>query len=144
MLKIHHAGIHTSVQDAGRSGFRQLGVSLCGALDLPALRTANLLVGNDQFAAGLEVTLGNFVAEFTSTGWVALTGAGCEATLAGKPLWTGWCFPVKPGINSVCASLAMGCAVTLPSAVGLWFQRLWAQKVQILKAVLVAGRAISS
>lgn len=97
MLKIHHAGIHTSVQDAGRSGFRQLGVSLCGALDLPALRTANLLVGNDQFAAGLEVTLGNFVAEFTSTGWVALTGAGCEATLAGKPLWTGWCFPVKPG-----------------------------------------------
>ena len=97
MLKIHHAGMHTSVQDAGRSGFRQLGVSLCGALDLPALRTANLLVGNDQFAAGLEVTLGNFVVEFTTPGWIALTGAGCEATLAGKSLWTGWSFPVKPG-----------------------------------------------
>ena len=49
-----------SVQDLGRTGFRQFGVSTSGALDWFALRVANLLVGNDEGAAGLEITLGRF------------------------------------------------------------------------------------
>ena len=47
MLKIIRAGMYTTVQDGGRHGFRQSGISHCGALDMPALRIANLLVGND-------------------------------------------------------------------------------------------------
>ena len=73
MLKILRAGIYTTVQDLGRNGFRRLGVSQGGALDEPALRIANLLVGNDTNAAGLEITLGQFSAEFTRPGWIALT-----------------------------------------------------------------------
>ena len=46
MLKIIRAGMYTTVQDGGRHGFRQSGISHCGALDMPALRIANLLVGN--------------------------------------------------------------------------------------------------
>ncbi len=45
MLKIIRAGMYTTVQDGGRHGFRQSGISHCGALDMPALRIANLLVG---------------------------------------------------------------------------------------------------
>lgn len=97
MLNILRAGIYTTVQDLGRNGFRQLGVSQGGALDVPALKIANLLVGNTPEAAGLEITLGQFSAEFTQAGWIALTGAGCDAQLDGKPLWTGWRYPVKPG-----------------------------------------------
>ena len=52
---VARAGFLTSVQDLGRIGFREFGVSLSGALDLFALRAANLLVGNDEHAAGLEV-----------------------------------------------------------------------------------------
>ena len=44
-LKIIRAGMYTTVQDGGRHGFRQSGISHCGALDMPALRIANLLVG---------------------------------------------------------------------------------------------------
>lgn len=44
MLKIIRAGMYTTVQDGGRHGFRQSGISHCGALDMPALRIANLLV----------------------------------------------------------------------------------------------------
>ncbi|HCL6548725.1 TPA: allophanate hydrolase subunit 2 family protein, partial [Klebsiella oxytoca] len=54
MLKIIRAGMYTSVQDGGREGLRQLGISRCGAMDKPALVTANLLVGNGANAAALE------------------------------------------------------------------------------------------
>lgn len=97
MLKIIRAGMHTSVQDIGRYGYRQLGVSRCGALDEPALRTANILVGNAPESAALEITLGQCVIEFTTDAWFALTGAGCHAELDGHAVWTGWRLPVKAG-----------------------------------------------
>ena len=58
------AGLYTSVQDAGRFGMRQSGVSYCGALDRPSLEIANLLVGNAGSTAALEITLGQCVIEF--------------------------------------------------------------------------------
>ncbi|MFS7194224.1 5-oxoprolinase subunit PxpC [Rahnella inusitata] len=97
MLKVLRAGMFTTVQDLGRNGYRQQGVSHSGALDAPALRIANLLAGNDENAAGLEITLGQFSAEFHREGWMALTGAGCHAQLDGKDVWTGWRYAVKPG-----------------------------------------------
>jgi biotin-dependent carboxylase-like uncharacterized protein len=97
MLKIIHSGLLTMVQDGGRVGYRNLGVSQCGALDLPALHIANLLVGNPVNYAGLEITLGQLSLSFTRNGWIALTGADCKATLDGKPIWTGWRYPVKTG-----------------------------------------------
>ena len=55
---VTRAGFLTSVQDLGRTGFREFGVSTSGALDPFGMRVANLLVGNDEGAAGLEITLG--------------------------------------------------------------------------------------
>jgi len=49
---VTQAGFLTSVQDLGRTGFRQFGVSTSGALDPFALRVANVLVGNDERAGG--------------------------------------------------------------------------------------------
>lgn len=86
MLNIIRAGIYTSVQDSGRHGFRQSGLSHCGALDKPAFQTANLLVGNDANAPALEITLGQLVVEFENETWFALTGAGCEAQLDDQPV----------------------------------------------------------
>ncbi|WP_413727049.1 5-oxoprolinase subunit PxpC [Sodalis sp. RH19] len=97
MLKVIHAGMMTAVQDGGRTGYRNLGISQGGVLDLPAMQMANLLVGNDAQAAVLEITLGQFSADITASGWVALTGADCHAQLDGQPVWTGWRFKVQPG-----------------------------------------------
>ena len=97
MLKVIRAGLYTSVQDGGRIGLRQSGISYCGALDKPALQIANLLVGNDPNAAALEITLGQCCVEFERDGWFALTGAGCDATLDGAAVWTGWRLQVKAG-----------------------------------------------
>ncbi|EJC8038701.1 5-oxoprolinase subunit PxpC [Escherichia coli] len=97
MLKIIRAGMYTTVQDGGRHGFRQSGISHCGALDMPALRIANLLVGNDANAPALEITLGQLTVEFETDGWFALTGAGCEARLDDNAVWTGWRLPMRAG-----------------------------------------------
>ncbi|MGR4049105.1 5-oxoprolinase subunit PxpC [Kosakonia cowanii] len=97
MLSVIRAGMYTSLQGGKRIGLRQSGVSYCGALDGPALEIANALVGNPPQAAALEITLGQCEVEFARDCWFALTGAGCDATLDGTDVWTGWRFAVKAG-----------------------------------------------
>jgi biotin-dependent carboxylase-like uncharacterized protein len=55
VLHILKPGLMTTVQDLGRVGFHNLGIGTSGALDPVALRVANLLVGNEPGAGGLEV-----------------------------------------------------------------------------------------
>lgn len=126
MLKVLRAGMLTTVQDPGRSGYRQQGISQSGALDTPALRIANLLVGNDENAAGLEITLGQFSAQFHREGWIALTGAGCHAQLDGKEIWTGWRYAVRPGqvltlktpVRGMRSYLAVSGGIDVPEVMG--------------------------
>lgn len=126
MLKIIRAGMYTTVQDGGRHGFRQSGISHCGALDLPALRIANLLVGNAADAPALEITLGQLTVEFESDGWFALTGAGCEARLDDNAVWTGWRLPVKAGqrltlkrpLHGMRSYLAVAGGIDVPAVMG--------------------------
>ena len=56
-LTVVRAGVLTTVQDTGRHGYAHLAVPAAGALDIPALRLANRLVGNAESAAALESTL---------------------------------------------------------------------------------------
>lgn len=97
MLTVIRAGMATSLQDAGRPGYRQSGISLAGVMDHPAMETANLLAGNSPDCAVLEITLGQCQFRFERDSWFALTGAGCDADLDGKTVWTGWRIPAKRG-----------------------------------------------
>ena len=54
-LRVVRAGIHATVQDAGRNGYRALGVPCSGALDAVALHLTNALVGNRADAAAIEM-----------------------------------------------------------------------------------------
>ena len=56
-IEVIKPGLATSVQDAGRPGYYNIGIPISGALDQYSLRAANLLVGNDEGAAVLEATL---------------------------------------------------------------------------------------
>jgi len=85
-IVVRSAGFLTSVQDLGRTGFRDSGVSLGGALDGHGLRVANVVVGNDENAAGLEATLGTVRLRFEDERLVAWCGGGfsvqiCEENL---------------------------------------------------------------
>lgn len=50
-------GAYTTVQDAGRYGYQQMGIPVSGVLDYFAFRAANLLVGNPANSAVLEITI---------------------------------------------------------------------------------------
>jgi biotin-dependent carboxylase-like uncharacterized protein len=96
-IEVRSPGLLTTVQDLGREGFGTMGVSPSGAADPIALRIGNLLVGNAETAAGLEMTLlgGTFV--FPEGGVVALTGADFAATLDDVPLELWASSEVRPG-----------------------------------------------
>src|SRR5437763_17213441 len=86
---VTRAGFLTSVQDLGRIGSREFGVSLGGALDPFALRVANLLVGNDEDAAGLEITLGGLQLRFNDERIVAWCGGEFEVHIGSTALPAG-------------------------------------------------------
>lgn len=96
-IKVQHPGLATTVQDLGRPGYFHLGIPLGGAMDRLALKAANLLVGNEEGAAGLEAVFVGPKLEFTEDATVAVTGAEMPIKVDGeeKPGWTA--FKVKAG-----------------------------------------------
>ncbi|WP_438294905.1 biotin-dependent carboxyltransferase family protein [Streptomyces sp. HUAS TT7] len=96
-LSVVRAGALTSVQDEGRHGHAHLGVPRSGALDLPASRLANRLVGNAMGAAVLETTLNGCAVRPRCAVTVAVTGAPCAVTLDGRPVAWGAPVRVPPG-----------------------------------------------
>lgn len=83
---VRSAGFLTSVQDLGRTGYRQSGISIGGALDSHGMRVANALVGNKDSAAGLEITLGNVRLVFDDSRHVAWCGGGFTVRLGDEDL----------------------------------------------------------
>jgi len=83
---IRSAGFLTSVQDLGRIGHRQSGISTGGALDSFALRVANALVGNEDSAAGLEATVGKLRLRFDDQRVVAWCGGAFVVSIGDKNL----------------------------------------------------------
>lgn len=81
MITVLRAGPLTTVQDLGRPGYAHLGIPRSGALDTPALRRANRLVGNPDRAAGLETTLLGCLLRFEVAARVAVTGAAATVKL---------------------------------------------------------------
>ncbi len=96
-LKIIKPGLSTSVQDLGRPGYFHLGIPIGGAMDRYALRAANMLVGNDEGAAGLEAVFMGPEIEFTEDATVAVCGADMPMMVDGEAVepWTS--FDVKSG-----------------------------------------------
>lgn len=97
MIEILSPGVMASVQDMGRPGLRNLGVGSTGAMDARALAIANLLVGNEPGAAGIEFTLGGFSLRFHADTVFALTGADAAARLDGAPVPAWWVRRARAG-----------------------------------------------
>lgn len=81
MIEVLRSGAHTSVQDLGRFGLRHLGIGQSGALDPLATRQANLLLGNSEDCAVIELTIGPVHLLFHHDCHAVLTGTDFNATL---------------------------------------------------------------
>jgi biotin-dependent carboxylase-like uncharacterized protein len=80
-LVVINPGLHTTVQDLGRHGYRASGVPSAGAFDVTAHGLANALLGNPATCATLELTLvgGVYLAEQQLA--LALAGAPMDARI---------------------------------------------------------------
>lgn len=96
-MEVLRAGLLTTVQDRGRAGYQKFGVPASGAVDEIALRVGNILVGNPQGAAVLEITALGPQLRFLSDAVVALTGAEADADLDGNPVPWYQSFRVRAG-----------------------------------------------
>jgi biotin-dependent carboxylase-like uncharacterized protein len=96
-IRVKSPGLSTTVQDLGRPGYYHLGIPLSGAMDRLALATANLLVGNDEGAAGLEIVFLGPELEFTADATVAVTGAAMTPKVNGEARDTWVSFAVREG-----------------------------------------------
>ncbi|MFI9189943.1 biotin-dependent carboxyltransferase family protein [Streptomyces californicus] len=106
-LHVVRSGALTTVQDAGRPGWAHLGVGRSGALDAPAARLANRLVGNPPGAAVLETTLTGCAVRPDRSVVAVVGGAGCPVRVDGRPV--AWGEPVRVPAGAV---LEAGPAVT--------------------------------
>lgn len=86
MIEVLATGPLATVQDQGRGGLGHLGVGRSGAADRGAHAKANRRVANPETAATIEITFGGFSARFTVAVTIALSGARCAATVAGRAL----------------------------------------------------------
>ena len=90
-------GLLTTVQDLGRWGYQDRGVPVAGPMDSFSHRLANRLVGNDEQAAALEVTLVG--PELRAAGELvcAVTGALFEVFVNDRRVECGQAFHVANG-----------------------------------------------
>lgn len=91
------------MQDLGRFGFAQYGISASGAADPLALRAANLLVGNRENAPALEMTLAGGEFAFEGDCTIALAGADFGANV---PAWEA--VPLRSGSVLRCGASRNG------------------------------------
>jgi len=96
-FKVIKPGLLTTVQDLGRWGYQSSGVPVAGAMDLPALRIGNAIVGNCEGAAALEVTVIGPELAVEGEGVVVFSGAELGFSVNGRHVgsWTALC--VKDG-----------------------------------------------
>ena len=119
VLRIVKPGLLTTVQDLGRFGHQASGVPVAGAMDLFSHRLANYLVGNDETAATLEITLigPELIVDANTT--MAIAGAQFEATCDDRPVTTGVSFPVRAGQRLKFGRLLQGARAYLAIAGGV-------------------------
>jgi antagonist of KipI len=118
-LIVERAGFFSSVQDLGRAGFREFGVSMGGALDSFALRVANLLVGNEEGAAGLEITFGGLQLRFDDERIVAWCGGEFDVQIGSQPLPAGHVARFQAGDELKFGRPQIGCRCWLAISGGI-------------------------
>lgn len=99
-VKVIEKGLLASIQDRGRFGYANIGVPQSGAMDRYSAKIANLLVGNEEFKAVMEITLLGPLLEFTENAFVVLVGIEANIRLNGSKISLLKPFKVKKGDRS--------------------------------------------
>jgi KipI family sensor histidine kinase inhibitor len=130
-------GMMTTVQDDGRWGMQHVGVPVSGAMDRQALALGNILVGNREGSAALEMTLSGPRLALTTDALVAVTGADMGLQVDGRdvPAWTA--VLVRAGsVISMTGCAESGCRAWLCVAGGINVPDVLGSRSTLLRSAL--------
>ncbi|MDA2778536.1 biotin-dependent carboxyltransferase family protein [Bacillus cereus group sp. Bc002] len=143
-VEVLHAGMFTTVQDLGRSHYQRYGVPVGGAMDQSALRMINMLVGNEENEAALEMTIMGPKLLIKKTTLLAIGGADMEPLLNGEriPLWR----PIlaEEGSMLCFGKVKSGCRTYVTFAGGIHIDRTMGSKSTYIRAAIggIEGRML--
>ncbi|MGP1349576.1 MAG: biotin-dependent carboxyltransferase family protein [Stomatobaculum sp.] len=133
-ITVLNPGVLTTVQDLGRIGYQQYGVSASGVMDPRAMELANILVGNPRDEAVLECTMLGPQLKFDETNIIAITGGNLAPALDGTPLLTYKAYRVEAGQTLRFAGLRSGCRAFIAFAGGLDIPLVMGSRSTYMKA----------
>ncbi|MBT2662059.1 biotin-dependent carboxyltransferase family protein [Bacillus sp. ISL-45] len=126
LFKVLKPGLQTTVQDLGRTGYQQYGISPAGAMDSYSMQMANLLVGNPLGEAVLEAAVLGPSLEALTDASIAICGGDLEPMVNSSkvPMWK--CFALKKGdilsfktvINGARAYISFAGGIDVPLVLG--------------------------
>ncbi|MGG8360937.1 biotin-dependent carboxyltransferase family protein [Bacillus cereus] len=143
-VEVLHAGMFTTVQDLGRSHYQQYGVPVGGVMDQSGLRMINMLVGNEENEAGLEMTIMGPKLLIKKTTLLAIGGADMEPLLNGEriPLWR----PIlaEEGSMLCFGKVKSGCRAYVTFAGGIHIERTMGSKSTYIRSAIggIEGRML--
>ena len=143
-ITVLNPGLLTTVQDQGRIGYQQFGVSVSGVMDPRAAVVANILVGNDDKEAVLECTMMGPHLQFDQANCIAITGGDLMPTLDGKPIPNYTAIKVEAGQVLKFTMPKAGCRAFIAFAGGLDIPEVMGSRSTYMKAKIggVNGRKL--
>ena len=81
MVKVLKAGLYSTIQDSGRFGYQNYGVPYSGFMDVYSAAMANVLLGNDEHAAVIEMTMTGPTLKFSCDSSICISGADISPKL---------------------------------------------------------------
>jgi antagonist of KipI len=126
VIEVLEPGLLTTVQDTGRYGYQRFGVPVSGAMDPFSLRAANVLVGNEQDSACLEMTVVGPRLRFLEDTLIAVTGADLAVSIDGERVHRWQAVHVAKGsvltsdgmVDGMRAYLAVDGGIDVPQVMG--------------------------
>ena len=133
-ITVLNPGLLTTVQDQGRVGYQQFGVSVSGVMDPRAATVANMLVGNDEKEAVLECTMMGPHLQFDKANCIAITGGDLMPTIDGKPVPNYTAIKVEAGQVLKFTMPKTGCRAFIAFAGGLDIPEVMGSRSTYMKA----------
>ena len=145
-MKVLRSGLLTSVQDLGRFGMQKHGVIVSGAMDAFALRVANLLVGNEEGDAVLEITMQGPILQFMEDSLIAICGGDLSPAINGHAISQWRPIFVKKGSQLTFGAVQSGCRSYLAAAGGINVPKVMNSRSTYLRAGIggFCGRALKN
>ncbi|QJD87543.1 5-oxoprolinase subunit PxpB [Cohnella herbarum] len=138
-LKVLKSGLLTTIQDLGRQGWQRYGVSVGGAMDRLSMRRANLLVGNEEGAAVLELTMVGGSYSIERDILVSICGGNLVPTANGASIPMNKPVFLSRGTTLSFGTAVAGCRAYLAIAGGIYAPRLLGSRSMDVRAGMGGG-----